>query len=196
MSHPLSPPLLLGNDMSLAEPPPPTSASTPAQPSQRSSVSLPPTSAIPLTAFTLISPPSLESHHQPQLPRSQTSGSDVGEQVARGPDPLPDPASIFTATESSVSTAPATASAPTLPRRGHSLGLPSPSADGGSKQLTGGSKIRRSISDLLHLGSSSRKRRRSVPLPFKGRSWAMGSDPSPSAIRQDLREGVDGLEHG
>ena len=197
MSRPLSPPLPPGDDMSLPELPLPTSASTPAQPSQRSSVSLLPTSAIPSAALTPTSRPSSEAHDQLQLPHLQTSGSDVGEQVTRGTNPLPDPASIFTATESSVSTAPA--SAPPLPRRGHSLELPSSSTNGGSKQHTGGSKIRRSISDLLHLGSSSRMRRRSVPLPFKGRGWAMSSDSSPSAIRQDLREepqGADGLEHG
>jgi hypothetical protein len=180
-------------------------ASTQEHPSQRSSGS-PPASAAPLAASTPASPSSelSDSHYQPQLPRSesQNSDTDAGGQVACGLDLIRDPASIFTTIASSGSTATTAASAPNLPRRGHSLELPSPSANSSSNQHAGGSKIRRSISDFLHFGSGSRTRRLSVPLPFKGRGWALGSDASDasaSAIRQDLREVphvVDGLENG
>jgi len=182
---------------------PPASASAQKEhPPQRSSSSAP-TSAAPLATSTPASPPSelSDSHYQPQLPRSESqySDTDAGGQVACGFDLIRDPASIFTTIASSGSTATTAASAPNLPRRGHSLELPSPSANSSSNQHTGGSKIRRSVSNFLHFGSGSRTRRLSVPLPFKGRGWALGSDASASAIQQELREdphGVDGLENG
>jgi hypothetical protein len=181
---------------------PSASPSAQEHPSRRSSSSSP-TSAAPLATSTPASPPSelSDSHYQPQLPRpeSQHSDTDARGQVACGFDLIRDPASIFTTIASSGSTATTAASAPNLPRRGHSLELPSPSANSSSNQHTGGSKIRRSISEFLHFGSGSRTRRLSVPLPFKGRGWALGSDASASAIRQDLREdphGVNGLENG
>ncbi|KAH9977439.1 hypothetical protein BJV77DRAFT_967989, partial [Russula vinacea] len=63
----------------------------------------------------------------------------------------------------------------------------------------GGSKIRRSISEFLHLGTGSRIRRQSVPLPFKSRGGATSLGTMASVVRQDLLEesrGEDGLENG
>jgi hypothetical protein len=178
----------------------PASAFTQEQPSQRSSISSP-TFAAPLVVPTLTSPSSelSDSRHQPQSSESQYSDTDAGEQVSCELDLIRDPASIFTAIASSESTATTAGSAPNLPRRGHSLELPSPSANASSNQHTGASKIRRSLSELLYFGTGSRTRRRSVPLPLKGCGWALGSDASASTIRQDLREephAIDGLENG
>jgi len=198
-TSPPTAPSPLGNDTSLVTIQPPASVSAPEQASQRSSSSLPPTSAVSSAVSTPTSPPSSESRHQPQALHSQPSGTDTGDQVARGVDLTPDPASIFAAIASSASIATAASPAPSLPRRGHSLELPSPSADGGRKQCTGGLKIRRSLNDFLHFGSDSQTRRRSVPLPLKGRGWVMGVDALASAVQQDLQEepqGTNGLENG
>jgi len=127
----------------------------------------------------------------------------VVEKVAQGKvDLIPDPASIFPASASSKSTASTVASAPDLSRRGYSLELTSPStriSDGSTKSLNGGSKIRRSITEFLHFGPSSRIRRQSAPLLFRSRSGTSSSGTPAGAIRQNLREesrGDDGLENG
>lgn len=192
----------LGDVMSLANVAPSVSASTPEQASWRSSSSLPSTSAVPSVASILTFPLSSESHYQSQPLYPQSNGTNAGEKVAREVDLLPDPASIFSAIASSDSTTTTSASVPDLFRRGHSLDLPSPSTNGGgsSKQQNEGSKIRRSISELLHFGSGSRTRRRSVRLSFKGRSKATGlGTATTSAIRQELLEesqGGERLENG
>jgi hypothetical protein len=90
-------------------------------------------------------------------------------------------------------------SAPDLSRRGYSLELMSPNISinsSGTKSLNGGSKIRRSISEFLHFGASSRIRRQSVPFPFKTYS---GATSTPARVmRQNLREvsGEGELENG
>jgi hypothetical protein len=117
-------------------------------------------------------------------------------------DLIPDPASIFPASASSKSTATTTVSAPDLSRRGYSLELTSPNISingSGTKSLNGGSKIRRSISEFLHFGASSRIRRQSVPLLFKSRSVATSSGIPAGVMRENLREvsrGEGGLENG
>jgi hypothetical protein len=193
----------LGDDISLAAVAPSTSASAPEYTSRRSSSSLPSTSPVSSAASTLLIPLESESHHQPQSPPSHSNDAHVVEKIARGKvDLIPDPASIFPASASSKSTATTTVSAPDLSRRGYSLELTSPNASingSGTKSLNGGSKIRRSISEFLHFGASSRSRHQSVPLPFKSCSGATSSGTPASVMRQNLREvsrGEGGLENG
>jgi hypothetical protein len=192
----------LGDDISLAAVAPSTSASTPEHISRRSSSSLVSTSPVS-AASTLLIPPESESHHRPQSPPSHSDDAHVAEKIAQGKvDLIPDPASIFPASASSKSTATTTASAPDLTRRGYSLELTSPKTTingSGTKSLNGGSKIRRSISEFLHFGASSRIRRQSVHLPFKSHSGATSSGTSTGVTRQNLREvsrGEGGLENG
>jgi hypothetical protein len=193
----------LGDDRSLAAVAPSTSASTPEHISRRPSSSLPSTSSVSSAASTLLVHPESESHHRPQSPPSDSNDAHVVETIARGKvDLIPDPASIFPTSASSKSTATTTVSAPDLSRRGHSLELTSPNASingSGTKSLKGGSKIRRSLSEFLHFGASSRIRHQSVPLPLKSCSGATSSGTPAGVMRQNLREvsrGEGGLENG
>jgi len=117
-------------------------------------------------------------------------------------DLIPDPASIFPVSASSKSTTTTTVSAPDLSRRGYSLDLTAPNTSidsSGTKSLNGSSKIRRSISEFLQFGASSRIRRQSAPLSFKTRSGATSSGTPDGVIRQNLREesqAEGGLENG
>ena len=112
-------------------------------------------------------------------------------------DFIPDPASIFAnATTTSLSTTIDTTTTSTatttttttgtsaldIARRGHSLDLPSSTANAGKHHRhAAGAKIRRSISELLNFGSGSgRSRRRSLPFTFKGRSSARTA-PAPGS---------------
>ena len=188
----------LGDDISLAAVAPSTPASTPEHISRRSSNSLPSTSPVSSTVSTLLIPPESESHHRPESPPSDSNDTHVVETITRGKvDLIPDPASIFPASASSKSAATTTVSAPDLSRRGYSLELTSPNTsinDSGTKSLNGSSKIRRSISEFLHFGASSRIRRQSIHLPFKSRGRA-SSGTSAGVMRQNLRE-EGGLENG
>ena len=186
----------LGDDISLAA----VTPSAPEHISRRSSSSLPSSSPASSAASTLLIPP--ESEHRPQSPPSHSNDAHVVEKVARGKvDLIPDPASIFPVSASK-STTTTTASAPDLSRRGYSLDLTSPNTSiksSGAKSLNGGSKIRRSISEFLHFGASSRIRRQSVPLPFRSRSGATSSGTPAGVMRQNLRDvsRVEGeLENG
>jgi hypothetical protein len=192
----------LGDDISHAAVAPSTSASTPEHISRRSSSSLPSTS-VSSAASTLLVPPESESHHRLQSLPSDSNDAHVVETIARGKvDLIPDPASIFPTSASSKSTATTTVSAPDLSRRGHSLELTSPNASingSGTKSLKGGSKIRRSLSEFLHFGASSRIRHQSVPLPLKSCSGATSSGTPAGVMRQNLPEvsrGEGGLENG
>lgn len=193
----------LGDDISLAAVAPSTSASTPEHISRRSSSSLPSASPVSSAASTLLVPPESESHHRPQSPTSDSNDAHVVETITRGKvELIPDPASIFPTSASSKSTAATTVSSPDLSRRGYSLELTSPKTSingSGTKSLKGGSKIRRSLSEFLHFGASSRIRRQSVPLPLKSCSGATSSGTPAGVMRQNLREvsrGEGGLENG
>lgn len=197
----------VGDDISLAavvpQVVPSASVSTPNHISRCSSSSLPLTSPVRSALATPIISLESESHHQPQSPLSQSSDTHLEEKVAQGKvDLIPDPASIFPVSTASKSTATTAASAPDLSRRGYSLELTSlrTSTNGGNaKSQNGGSKIRRSISEFLHFGASSRIRRQSVPLSFNSHSGATGLGTGASVIRPDLREesqGEVGLENG
>jgi hypothetical protein len=191
----------LGDDISLAAVTPSTSTPAPERMSRRSFSSLPSTSPVSSAASTLLIHSESESHHQPHSPHSDDAY--VVGKITRGKvDLIPDPASIFPVSASSKSTATTTVSAPDLPRRGYSLDLTSPitSINGsGTKTLNGGSKVRRSISEFLHFGASSRIRRQSIPLPFKSRSGATSLGTPAGVMRQNLPEvsRVEGeLENG
>lgn len=193
----------LGDNISLPAIAPSTSVSTPEHISRRSSSSLPSTSPVSSAACTLLIPPESESHHRLQSPPPHSNDAHVVEKIARGKvDLIPDPASIFPASASSKSTATTTVSAPDLSRRDYSLELtpPDTSINGsGTKSLNGGSKIRRSISEFLHFGASSRIRRQSFSLPFKSRSGTTSSGNRAGVTRENLREVSrveGGLENG
>ncbi|KAF8500510.1 root hair defective 3 GTP-binding protein-domain-containing protein [Russula emetica] len=147
----------------------------------RSSSSLPLSSPGSSAASTLLIPLESESYHRPQSSPSHSTGDvHVVEKIARGKVGLiPDPASIFPASASSKLMATTTVSAPDLSRCGYSLELTSANtsinSSGTKSPLNGGSKIRRSISEFLHFGASSRIRRQSVPLPFKSLSRGEGA---------------------
>ena len=193
----------LGDDMSLGAVAPLTSVSTLEHVSRRSSSSLPSTSPVLSAVSTLLIPPESESHRRPQFPPSHSNDVHVVEKAARGKvDLIPDPASILPASASFKSTATTTVSAPDLSRRGCSMELRSSNTSingSGTKSLNGGSKIRRSISEFLHFGASSRIRRQSVPLLFKSRSGATSSGTAAGVMRQNIPEvsrGEGGLENG
>ncbi|KAF8491710.1 hypothetical protein F5888DRAFT_1861224 [Russula emetica] len=194
VSQPPVSPSPLGDDISLAAVMPSTSASTPEHISQRSSSSLPSSSPGSSAASTLLIPPESESYHRPQSSPSHSTGDvHVVEKIARGKVGLiPDPASIFPASASSKSMATTTVSAPDLSRRSYSLELTSANtsinSSGTKSPLNGGSKIRRSISEFLHFGASSRIRRQSVPLPFKSCSGTTSSGTPAGIMRQNLPE--------
>ena len=137
---------------------------------RRSSDSMPSSPALPSVLSTPTIPTFLDLHHR-------------AHSAAALADFIPDPASIFAnATTTSLSTTIDTttnstatttsASALDIDRRGHSLDLPSSTANAGKHHRhAAGAKIRRSISELLNFGSGSvRSRRRSLPFTFKGRS--------------------------
>jgi hypothetical protein len=182
----------LGDDISLAAVTPSTSASAPEHISRCSSSSLPSTSPVSSAASALLVPPESESHHRSHSLPSHSNDVYVVEKIARGKvDLIPDPASIFPVSASSKSTATTTVSAPDLPRRGYSLDLTSPNTNtngSGTKSSNGGSKIRRSISEFLHFGASSRIRRQSIPLPFKSRRGTTSSGTPAGVMRQNLQE--------
>ena len=203
VSQPPVSPSPLRDDISLAAVAPSTSAFIPEHISRRSSSSLPSTSPVSSAASTLLILPESESQHRPQSPPSHSDDAHAVEKIARGKvDLIPDPASIFPVSAFSKSTATTAVSAPDLSRRGYSLELTSPgiSINGGSiKSLNGGSKIRRSISEFLHFGASSRIRRQSVPFPFKSRTQVTSSGTPAGVMQQNLRGELrtdNGLENG
>ncbi|KAI9439481.1 hypothetical protein BJY52DRAFT_1322007 [Lactarius psammicola] len=158
--------------------------------------------AVPSVSPTPTIPPSSDSHYH-HVPTAAAPAYFI-----------PDPASIFAnATTTSLSMTidtTTTASALDIARRGHSLDLPSSTANAGKhpRQATG-AKIRRSISELLNFGSSgARARRRSLPFTFKGRTRTApgpgtdngaGSGVGSSSLRRNLNlndVGVEGSEDG
>ena len=192
----------LGDDISLAAVTPSTSTSTPEHISRRSSSSLPSTFPVSSAASTPSIPPESESYRRPHSLPSNSNNTHVVERIARGDvDLIPDPASIFPVSASSKSTTTTTASAPDLSRRGYSLDFSAPNTSingSGTKSLNGGSKIRRSISEFLHFGASSRIRRQSAPLSLKSRSGKTSSGTPAGVMRQNWEESQaeGGLENG